>query len=703
MSNDLEIIAKLEQEIGHKLPSSRMHEELSWPEKGGESAGVSYEAFCSQYSWGYFIDDRQEVVGLSLCGAELGVIPSLVFRLKNLRRLNLATNDLTAFPNGIPELSELEYLQLYGNKLTQLPKWILDLGLDFADIVFEGMPGIDLHGNPLESPPMEIILQGRDAVEAYFAALEKDSLALNEVKVLLVGDGGAGKTSLVKRIITGEFDKNEGQTDGINITPWEVKCGKTDVRAHMWDFGGQEIMHATHQFFLSARSVYVLVLDGRKEEDPEYWLKHIESFGGDSPILVALNKMDENPGFDVNRRHLQEKYKGILGFHRVSCEKNHGITGFKKALTDSLTKVDITQTIWPKPWFEVKKHLETMEDPFIDLTRYAKLCTDCKVGDAAKQDTLVRFLNDLGVVVHFPDFGLDDTHVLEPRWLTGAVYRIINSEELADGKGILSLRRLAAILKQEIDGISYPASKHAYIVEVMRKFELCFSTGNKSILVPDLLDVQEPEIDFDYENCLRFRIDYDFLPRSVMPRFTVRRHLDIKGKLRWRTGCVLYGKAFGSTAVVKSDDNAKRIYIFVNGDQRREFLTVVRSVFLDINRGFESLDFREMVPLPDNPEVVVSYDHLVKLEQKGIQDYFPDGADRDYKVKELLGSLYVEKTYTEKEFLELLKAAITDSDNKESALKKANDIVQLQPNFFGLGLNLNALVDKLFKRRKKKP
>jgi hypothetical protein len=45
-------------------------------------------------------------------------------------------------------------------------------------------------------------------------------------------------------------------------------------------------MHATHQFFLSKRSLYILVLDGRKEEDAEYWLKHIESFGGDSPVLM---------------------------------------------------------------------------------------------------------------------------------------------------------------------------------------------------------------------------------------------------------------------------------------------------------------------------------------------------------------------------------------------------------------------------------
>ena len=106
---------------------------------------------------------------------------------------------------------------------------------------------------------------------------------MNEVKVLLVGEGGSGKTSLVKRLMGQGFDPNESQTHGINIRHKDFAPptpGSDPVHVRFWDFGGQEIMHATHQFFLSQRSVYVLVLDARKEEAAEYWLKHIESFGG---------------------------------------------------------------------------------------------------------------------------------------------------------------------------------------------------------------------------------------------------------------------------------------------------------------------------------------------------------------------------------------------------------------------------------------
>ncbi|MCP5102669.1 MAG: GTP-binding protein, partial [bacterium] len=197
-------------------------------------------------------------------------------------------------------------------------------------------------GNPLESRPNERMKKGKDASREYFKTLKKGEKPLNEVKVLLVGDGGAGKTSLVKRLTGKKFNKNEPQTHGINIDPWIVPVpdgthkthGDSNneikkIKVNFWDFGGQEIMHSTHQFFLSKRSAYVLVLDGRKDEKTEYWLKHIESFGGDSPVIVVMNKIDENPGFKLNHRFLQDKYNNIIGFYRVSCLENEGIDTFK--------------------------------------------------------------------------------------------------------------------------------------------------------------------------------------------------------------------------------------------------------------------------------------------------------------------------------------------------------------------------------------
>src|SRR5712692_5855328 len=98
-------------------------------------------------------------------------------------------------------------------------------------------------------------------------------------------------------------------------------------------FGGQEIMHATHQFFLTERSVYLLVINGREgaeDADAEYWLKLIESFGGESAVIVVLNKIKEHP-FDLNRRALQQKHP-IREFIETDCEDGTGIEQLRKTI-----------------------------------------------------------------------------------------------------------------------------------------------------------------------------------------------------------------------------------------------------------------------------------------------------------------------------------------------------------------------------------
>lgn len=133
-----------------------------------------------------------------------------------------------------------------------------------------------------------------------------------------------------------EFQRDERKTEGIQITPWPIRLHDTEnVNLHIWDFGGQEIMHATHQFFLTGRGLYLLVLNGREggeDVDIEYWLKLIESFGADSPVIVVLNKIQSHP-FDLNRRGLEEKYPGrIRAFVRTDCEDGTGIEELRETI-----------------------------------------------------------------------------------------------------------------------------------------------------------------------------------------------------------------------------------------------------------------------------------------------------------------------------------------------------------------------------------
>jgi len=634
---------------------------------------------------------------LSLKSCNLTEFPPEILELKHLEELNLSNNYLTVLPEGISKLNRLYLLDLHNNKLTSLPDEIeklnnlgyLDLSNNNLDTLPEvvcklkpsilakmlyinlsnnhlmilpkeigdiaGAVKLEVHGNPLKEPPVEIANKGIKAIKEYFDSLEKEKKqAINEVKVLLVGDGGAGKTSFVKQIFNMKFDKNESQTHGININDFDFTINNKHVKVHFWDFGGQEIMHATHQFFLSKRSVYILVLDGRKDEKVVYWLKHIQSFGGNSPVLVILNKQDENPGFQVDRRTLQENYPIIKGFFPVSCKTRYGIESFVKVLKKIISEVELIKTTWPQNWFSIKSQLEKMEEPYISYHAYQCLCVDENIADESSQDVLLDFLNDLGVILHFDDFNLLDTHVLEPKWVTEAVYKIINSQFLIEKAGIFELNRLSDILlKKKDSNYLYPIDKHRFIIQLMLKFELCFYIDNFTLLIPGLLSVEKPDFKFDYDNALKLIYYYDFLPKSILHRFIVKMHQNIYNNLRWRSGVVLCDDSFDSCAVVRSDDDEKRIYIYINGSQKRDYYAVIKHHLFEIHNSFEKLIVDERLCLPDNPNVTVSYQHLLKLEKKGIMSYMPENADNEYDVTELLGSVRLENS-TEEEILSIL-------------------------------------------------
>ncbi|MCI0470475.1 MAG: hypothetical protein L0Y73_02330, partial [Candidatus Aminicenantes bacterium] len=223
---------------------------------------------------------------------------------------------------------------------------------------------------------------------------------------------------------------------------------------------------------------------------------------------------------------------------------------------------------------------------------------------------------------------------------TEAVYKIINSKELAEQGGTLRLSLLSKILKQkDKDDYFYPPDKHRYILELMMKFEICYRLDGDRVLIPDLLAVAESEFVFDYDNALRFIIEYDFLPRSVLPRFMVRLHKDIKEGTQWRTGVVLHEQAFHAAAVVKADEEKRCIYIYVSGEQKRDYFATIRKTIRDINASFEKLKTTELVPLPDNPDITVEYEELTGHEKMGSTEIIIGKIEKRYPVALLLDGI----------------------------------------------------------------
>ncbi|MCI5165675.1 MAG: hypothetical protein D3903_06155 [Candidatus Electrothrix sp. GM3_4] len=631
----------------------------------------------------------KNLTSLALCVNQLTELPSEISQLENLTELDLSINHLTDLPLELFQLANLQKLYLYRTQLSFLPPTIAQL---------PKLKRLQLDATPLTSPPYELAIQGIEAIREYFTSAEEGTRTVSEVKVILVGEGASGKTSLTRCLRGERFNPHEEMTDGIRIMPWQLNTGDQELRCNLWDFGGQEIMHATHQFFLSRRSLYVLVLDGRRDERPEYWLRYIESFGGGSPVLVVLNKYDTNPGFDLNRPFLKKKYPFIVDFFRTSCRTNNGIRNFRQALREELGKMPLTRNEWPTSWFRAKAQLEQMNEPCISYEDCEAVFQKAGVTGEISREVLLAFLHDLGIVIHFTEFDLADNHVLDPKWVTEAVYKIINAPSIAERNGLFNKDDLRQILRfQEGDTYHYRWQDHGYFIELMKKFELCYELEDGQVLIPDLLEVSEPPFELNEEGALLFVLHYaDFLPPAVMPRFIVKRHQEIKSNLRWRSGVVLEHPLLESTAVIRADTEARRIHITVTGTQPKAFLTVIMLTLREINAGFEGLKVSERVPMPDDRKRSVDCEHLRTLLELGQKTYTPEGSKKIYKVRELLD------TVDEEKMLKLLEKAPEGIGDKESLVEAIGKHVMVEPNFFGLGGDLKGLAGELWLRYKAK-
>lgn len=606
------------------------------------------------------IGQLQALQNLNLWQNQLSHLPPEIGQLQALQRLDLEKNQISHLPPEIGQLQALQFIDLSNNLLNDDLTFLTTLkNLRVLDLrnTFTALPPtlarLKKQGDgiyiPRHSPnlPEEFLGNNSWKIYDYLSEGKGQLLPLNEAKLLLLGDGTVGKSSLVHYLLHNKFARKT-KTEGIDRLPWKgLTVNGQQIRLNIWDFGGQEILHATHQFFLTKRSVYILVLDarhGEQESRLEYWLKLIQSFGGDSPVLVVTNKTDEEHRLTLNHRFLQEKYPNIIGFYPTSCRTGAGIAELKARIIDTVATLPHIHDPMPASWFKLKKSLEKSKENYLSYEAYQALCAKQKITATDSQNTLCGFLHDLGIVLNFRDDNrfdrLRETNVLNPEWVTNAAYKLLNNVELCKNHGVFSKSDLANLL----DAKNYPSPKeHQFIIDMLQKFEMCFPLADTAsdYLIPQLLPNNEPDLGWDKANSLRFEYHYDILPHSVFSRCIVRLHEIISQKTYWRTGVVL--QLDGNKALVTADIEDKKIFIWVSGNPatRRELLAIIRKELQHIHRTIKGLSAKARIPHED---ITVDYQHLLFLESIGQTSYFPEGLKEEIQVQALLSGVDLPKT-----------------------------------------------------------
>ncbi|MCL5742300.1 MAG: TIR domain-containing protein, partial [Acidobacteria bacterium] len=426
---------------------------------------------------------------------------------------------------------------------------------------------------------------------------------------------------IMRRLIEGRFVEGEPETKGIEIRPWDLKCGKDIIQAHVWDFAGQVITHATHQFFLSHRSVYVLVLTGREDSeklDAEYWLRLIRAFGTEpgmgqtSPVIVALNKY-ELAECKVDRNALQEKYPFIVGFVETDCRSGRGITDLNQLIRETVDGMASVREAFPQAWFAIKESLATMKADYVSYGEFRAQCRQLGESDAGAQDSLARVLHRLGVALNYADDErLREATVLNPHWVTKGIYTLLR--DAACDQGIMTLADVGRVLPQE------KPEMRRYLVELMRRFDLAFplTEAGDEWLVPQRLSPTQPKLGREWQEpgLTRLRYTYTALPEGLIPRFITRTYPLSEGQERWVNGVVLVMD--DARALVRADLSERCVTAAVSGsaDGRRRLAGLVREDLRRIHADIRGLDPLEEMELEGQPGEWVRVQTLEADERK---------------------------------------------------------------------------------------
>ncbi|NBC32680.1 MAG: GTP-binding protein, partial [Alphaproteobacteria bacterium] len=503
---------------------------------------------------------------------------------------------------------------------------------------------------------------------------------LNEAKLLVVGEEASGKTSLIRFLTQDQpRDRSEQRTSGIRTfekietRDWSPEAG--GIRLNVWDFGGQEIMRGTHRFFLTERSLYLLVLENRRADDLQKvheWLKTIAIRGKKPPVIVVINKCDLPYVRNDDEAGLQARYPNIVAFVRTSCNRDEasraGITDLRHLIGRIIAgggPLEHVTKPTPESWLRVKIAVRDLarEHSILTLRAFQDICeegdsADDRVTDPDEQRALLRLLHDLGTVVAH-GFDRDapavrrEITLLDPNWLTEAIYPVLDKAAANPVPGEFARSDLAAWL----DPRDYPPDRHEFILDRMMDPAIGLAaplpgSNGQRFLVPRALPASAPYYENWPADSIRFRYTYDLLPDALFPRFIVEAHHELADPpTRWQTGAVL--EIEGCPVLVRADRPARQIDVLVDGraGRGREALAVVRRHLKTVHAQFPETTPEARVPLPDQPETDVSFEHLQKLEEKYGTDhaYLPEGAQREHTVRELLEG--VRLTYNAEEDL----------------------------------------------------
>ncbi|XP_054737581.1 leucine-rich repeat serine/threonine-protein kinase 1 isoform X1 [Anastrepha obliqua] len=477
----------------------------------------------------------------------------------NLSMLDISNNCLKEVPTSLHELSGLSVLNISGNvNITDLPP---HLGL------LSRLWNLNTRGCLLQEPLKTMIESKKYKtmdIIGYLKSIYENSVTYARMKLMVVGVQGIGKTTLLDLLRQGggsqksrasenHWAKRMGHsrntakpnrggnisTVGVDIGTWVCEKRKKSPGSHgpvifrTWDFGGQKEYYATHQYFLSKRSLYLVlwkITDGHKGlAEILQWLGNIQARAPNSPVIIvgthfdAIGETFSAQEAEELQQIIREKFIAIpdaekIGLPRVidsievSCRTLHNIRLLANIIYDTAfmlrspgSKEPLLLQKIPASYIALEDIVNVIScnlrsasvDPVLDAEEYRKLVAEemrlhnyKSFRDTAELNQATMFLHDNGVILHYDDATLRDYYFLDPQWLCDMLAHVVTVREINPfaRTGIMKLDDLGLLFRNIH---SQNNSNRSYILSLLNKFEVALTWDSRTLLIPSLLPLRE--------------------------------------------------------------------------------------------------------------------------------------------------------------------------------------------------------------------
>lgn len=425
-----------------------------------------------------------QLQSLDLSINKLIVLPESLGQLVQLQSLDISSNRLTTLPESLGQLTRLQKLAIKHNKITDLPPSLAQL---------KYLTELKLDGNPLNPELSTAYAQGLNAVKTYLRAKAESQIALNEAKLILIGEGEVGKTCLLGALRGDPFVEGLSSTHGIDIKSVKLPSpsAKTEITLNAWDFGGQRVYRPTHQLFFSAPAVYLVVWkprEGSQAGQVKEWIQLVKRREPSAKILVvATHGGPQQRQPDIDRQELWDVFgkETIVDFFFVESKPDEhgnrkGIDELKRAIAQVAASLPEVGRSVPKSFADVRQALQDKGAPYLPLREVLDICRAHNMDDEIAR-LFITISHRLGHLTHYEnDPTLRDIVILRPDWLATAMSYVLDDEATRAAHGLVKFSRLAQLWddKNRATDSRYSDSLHPIFLRLMERFDLSYRVAD---------------------------------------------------------------------------------------------------------------------------------------------------------------------------------------------------------------------------------